>query len=615
MDNRNAGWKPGDTIGYIRPQIPEFSIPPYAGERYHVLAPDTLDLQERAELAINALTQATDPLADYEQYFDVDINRNPPVMRHSYCDQCQNKFMEALPLLRIITGSHLAEQVDRRWMETALHRMGPDGICYTPVRGRPWALTAGPDFGLRSTGKDQFIEPFFGGRLLSAMMIYGIRDGGHLWQNEARRMVDGLTSLAVDRGRYAFFAPSTHYAEKGSNDEYGRRFPAIGAHVAFVALGLVHVFRTIGYEPALILAGKLLAYAFDELQYVRADGSYGLNGTEPGQSWSTGAHFHMHTYLLLAALEYAMQSHDDNMLQLVQRGFEFGKVNGNALIGFFPDMLYTPLQRFSEICEVADMMALGLKLTTAGVADHWDDVDRWARNMFAEGQLTRARAEWLARYSAQFPKTAPDPTCETADRVLERNVGAFDGWPTPNDWHADVAESGIMHCCTGNGARAIYYLWEHIVTQHAGKVHINLLLNRASSWADIDSHIPYEGQVDIVVKQPLELNVRIPEWVQPHQVEVRVDGQARSPGWEGRYAIVGSVKPRQVVMITFPIFERTDVVWLEKSKYTLVRKGNDVVAIDPPGKNCPLFQREHYRADTTRWRQVERFVSQEQLYW
>ena len=56
-------------------------------------------------------------------------------------------------------------------------------------------------------------------------------------------------------------------------------------------------------------------------------------------------------------------------------------------------------------------------------------------------------------------------------------------------------------------------------------------------------------------------------------------------------------------------------MWVQKEKYTLVRKGNDVVAIDPPGKYGPLYQREHYRADDTRRRRSERFVSTEQIYW
>ena len=298
-------------------------------------------------------------------------------------------------------------------------------------------------------------------------------------------------------------------------------------------------------------------------------------------------------------------------------GFEFGRANGELTVGYFPDTLYVPLFRFSEICEVADMMALGLKLTVAGVGDFWDDVDRWTRNMFVEGQLTPERAEWLARRAEHFPVSPIDPVLETADRVLERNIGAFDGWPTANDWHSDSSESGhgIMHCCTGNGARAIYYVWQHILTHADGRLRVNLLLNRASPWADIDSHIPYTGQVDVRVKQAVDLALRIPEWVTPQQVRVQVDGAERSLGWDGRYALVGGVTPGQRAVMTFPIFERVDKVWIEKDDYTLVRKGNDVVAIDPPGKNCPLYQREHYRANTTRWRKIERFVSHERLFW
>lgn len=43
----HAGWKPGEPIPYVRQEIPKFDVPSYEGERYSVLAPDTLDLQER----------------------------------------------------------------------------------------------------------------------------------------------------------------------------------------------------------------------------------------------------------------------------------------------------------------------------------------------------------------------------------------------------------------------------------------------------------------------------------------------------------------------------------------------------------------------------------------
>ena len=56
-------------------------MPEYTGQRYAALVPDTLDLQERAMLAINVLTRATNPQADYEQYFGVNFRHNPPSCR------------------------------------------------------------------------------------------------------------------------------------------------------------------------------------------------------------------------------------------------------------------------------------------------------------------------------------------------------------------------------------------------------------------------------------------------------------------------------------------------------------------------------------------------------
>jgi hypothetical protein len=39
-----AGWKPGDPIGYINPNTPDFELRPYKGECYGATVPDTLDL-------------------------------------------------------------------------------------------------------------------------------------------------------------------------------------------------------------------------------------------------------------------------------------------------------------------------------------------------------------------------------------------------------------------------------------------------------------------------------------------------------------------------------------------------------------------------------------------
>ena len=95
----------------------------------------------------------------------------------------------------------------------------------------------------------------------------------------------------------------------------------------------------------------------------------------------------------------------------------------------------------------------------------------------------------------------------------------------------------------------------------------------------------------------------------------QVNGKERSLYWKGRYAVVGPVEPRDKVTLTFPIAERINRIQVEGRDYTLVRKGNDVVNIDPPGQNYLQYQREHYREDQTRFKTIERFVSDRTVDW
>ena len=173
----------------------------------------------------------------------------------------------------------------------------------------------------------------------------------------------------------------------------------------------------------------------------------------------------------------------------------------------------------------------------------------------------------------------------------------------------------VGQCCTGNSARAVYYVWQNILTYADGRLRVNLLLNRASPWADVNSYIPYQGQVDVKIKVPCDLSVRLPDWVSPKEMRCRVADTDRSLSFDGRYAKTGQTKPGDTVRLTFPIKERDDVLWVEKRRYQILRKGNDVVSIDPPGVHGPLYQRAHYRQPKVHWRKVKRFIADQTLHW
>ena len=123
-------------VPHIRDDIPKFNVPQYDHERYQDWVPDTLDIQERCTLAVNGLTGATDPEREHLLYFRASFFANPPSMTHTDSDACQPKFMEALPLMRMASGSLLNDHVDPIWMATALRQIGPDGLIYWP--SFPW---------------------------------------------------------------------------------------------------------------------------------------------------------------------------------------------------------------------------------------------------------------------------------------------------------------------------------------------------------------------------------------------------------------------------------------------------------------------------------------------
>jgi hypothetical protein len=316
-------------------------------------------------------------------------------------------------------------------------------------------------------------------------------------------------------------------------------------------------------------------------------------------------------------LDHAQAAGDGDLTDFVRRAFEWGITKGDALVGYFPEHiegegLNVNVLDTSELCEVADMIGLAIKLSAAGLGDYWDDADRWLRNQFAEGQLLRV--EWI-HHMAQAVWIHASPDAATIDQVPERNIGAFAGWSTANDWLVVGKGTGIMHCCTGNATRALYYIWEHILTVDNGTLSVNLLLNRPSQWADVHSHIPYTGQVDVIMKQAHRLRVRVPEWVAPQEATCMVNGVERALGWDGRYALIGEVDAQDEVTLAFPITERKQETDIQHQHYQLITRGNEVVDIYPRGRYFPLYQRDYYRNDRTRWKKVDRFVSDQTIRW
>ena len=152
----------------------------------------------------------------------------------------------------------------------------------------------------------------------------------------------------------------------------------------------------------------------------------------------------------------------------------------------------------------------------------------------------------------RFAPTTPeyDGTRDVAQRLL----GCWSAHGGARDWWVNYPRApGFTACCLGNGARGLHYAWENIVSHANGELRVHLLLNRASSWADVDSYLPYEGRVDIKMKEDLRLWVRAPEWAAESDVVCKIAGKDKDLTWRGRYASPGEVGEDQTATFHFPI--------------------------------------------------------------
>ena len=462
--------------------LPEIALPHFEGERYEVEIPDTLDLAERAGLAIQAITRMVDPKRNYALYCHAWFNRRPPVIALSDSDgldggACAAKHLEALPLLRLMSGSIYNLEVDREYMQSRLRITGEDGIVY-------WlpSMIVNPNY------QAPFDEPYGSveneGRQILALSMWYQHDQNPLWRTLIKKKVQRLTGLAVEEEDWAYFTnraylPASRAGEvmftaedraetvKDPSGGRGRFENLYYAHQVnfMVSRSLCVAYRVIGYEPALELAGKIIRGVVEHQQGFDQEGRWLIH------------HSHTAAASLLAILEYAMVTKERELLELVRRSYEYGKAISEPLVGFFPTFVAGSDKSIAshidvcETCEIADMIGLGLKLTQAGRGDYWEDVDRWVRNQLVENQLTSI--DWVDSVQPEDFKYLPagfeeKPVEAWQSTDIERAIGAFAGYSLPNDW----GPASVHMCCTGNASRTLYWIWDSILTHQNGKVRV-----------------------------------------------------------------------------------------------------------------------------------------------
>ncbi len=618
------------------------------GVRYQAEVPDTLDLADRAKLALNGLGGSLDPDLNYEMYFFIRYCTNPPFMFHwGYDPTNEPKFAESFPLMRTASGSDLYAEAEHGLMEALVGRLSADdGLYYASFsEDRPWHA-------LGHRGYEQSTEDFANvagnGRMLRAMVTWRERDGDSKWDNRIRELVRGLDKIAVHKKDYAYY-PDGGYGEaftypksgwrstREPMDEHEGGEGSATAYQGHQVQGLARWYAMSRDERALELARKLTNFV-TQPKFWRGDPDPVL--VAGGEQGHFDSHFHARAIVLRGVLDYAILTNSERLKEFVRRSYEYARMFAIPRIGWAPT---SGPKSFdigfggSEGCFLGDWVALGIRLSDAGVGDFWDDVDCVVRNHLIEAQfsdptlLLRASeagparppgSQWDMHHIAGYELTTFFPGQEATENVIQRTLGTFAGWTGVTS----IQRPWVMQCCTGNGTQGLYYAWEGIVRCSDGEsAQVNLLLNRASPWLDVDSYLPYEGKVVIKNKTAQRVSIRISSWIDRRKIRLDVNDQPRTPFWVGNYVVIDELKPSDQITLQFPVVEETirytalARAWRSETKYACSFRGNTLVEISPrdesPG-TYPIYQRNHLRkGGATPMKTIQRFSCTPLVRW
>ncbi len=221
-----------------------------------------------------------------------------------------------------------------------------------------------------------------------------------------------------------------------------------------------------------------------------------------------------------------------------------------------------------EICVTADAIEAAIFLAQCGYEKYWDIAERYLNHVF-ESQIRddsfiveRERGGMDEKIGATFKNVRDDilggflsytsPTWAVSRRQYPR---------MRRDGREGVCEGkyyGVgVACCHGWGARTLGLIWHNIVTEDGNKVEVNFPFDRKTEKVEVKSGLPFSGKISVKVLKPVELFVRIPDWVEHSSVEIRLN-RKRQDTIEFKnsfsdYVKFGKLKPGDKVEVRYPL--------------------------------------------------------------
>lgn len=536
---------------------------------YKATVPDTLDLAVRAGLAVQGLTNVLNKDADYAPFGSAVFGDSATSYRPIWGD-----VVNAIILGRNMSGSDYNSSYDKLTID-GMNKYLDSSVVKDDENTLPESL-------------GQFA-------LINQYALNPTDDLKKLLDNISQKHIDSAS--IIDNYAYDYDGPWQDESGGHGIIGYGENFAVNGK-----ALRVVSIWANSGKSR---ISQQLTELAVKYKNYLLLPKLWKAEVTPKVVVDEDRGHFNgdMSAYAsgLLGLLTYAEGANDNAVKKLVQSSYEYIRDYGLKSIGLFGDISVT-----------SEMTQLAIKMSQMGVADYWDDAERYLRNELAEKQITDTKGRYADAAGLFFTDSSYPTHISPVNQVADLDS-------------------------TAQAVQAMYFAWNAIVSGDKNIAQVNMLLNRSSELLDINSYLPYEGKVKINIKATKTAAVRLPLWVDWSQAAVAVNGTSRDIQRTGQYVLITDLKKGDIVAITFPIKEWEEtgtLMWREgrpyikstdpgvgwraqavADKFTLTFRGYTLVGItsatDKTGSdpyNYLLYQRDALKSETTPMITVQRFV-------
>jgi hypothetical protein len=483
--------------------------------------------------------------------------------------------VDALTLLRNMTGDHIDHEVDRTMRSTLVSLLGNDDLSWCPAE--PWTM---PIAHTRPAWLQQ-------GTLLALASLYQF-SGEERYHQLAARLIDAIDRLGQRDAAGHFSFPGQYFTHRDGWAEAPAgpmEKPAVYGTTVNMPLMVYHLVT--GQERALKLASDLI--------------DYGLREMDGGKRLFTFGHFHSDSRLLTALILRGIVMGEKQDLQLAQelygRALRYGTRSG-----WFPETIRPADSThffLSETCCLTDMLEAAILLAMRVDGRYWNDVERWARNHLLVHQITAT--QWMRELRPGANRRPLGEGQIESEEVAQRLVGGFAGWGGVNEMSDDSQFSIInQHCCNAAGARGLYDVWRYGVGDDGERFSVHLHLHRAHASADVIV-VESGGAAELIVRmrRGRAVMVRVPESLSAQEMRGQVNGRTASMTTpKAGYISLGRLGAGDEARISYPLKESRTTERIGAIEYTFHWRGATVRGVEPPGRHGALFVDERFVQET-----------------